>query len=893
MATFTVRTNNVPIDFDNLDLNWYWRNQTDAGLDQGSNYVFNGVTYTDTAYISARQGTDDGEIQVGGYNLTASSTGLTGGTITGFLEYENGALLYTIEGVSISARALQSALQSQSSGDDKALLQAAFSGNDTIRLSDAADRVYGFSGNDFIVGFGGNDYLDGGSGDDDLLGGNGDDIMIGGTGDDTFQVASTGDQVRENAGEGNDLVASLITYTLGANVEALQLLDAGGAINGTGNGLDNLLIGNTSVNVLSGLGGNDAFFANSSGDTFVGGTGNDTYNVNFTGITVVEAAGEGTDKVKAGISYTLTANVENLELTGTAAISGTGNDGANTITGNAGANVLTGLRGADVLLGLGGDDTLLPGSGSDRVDGGAGYDTVTYAEMTSGVIAQFGATPSVGDRLDNVEQVIGSQSADRFLGDGNANKILGKGGDDYIEGGAGKDTISGGAGDDTILAGAGDDNITDTGADSGGSDTIDLGDGGDSAALTLKTGDVLQIKGGAGYDTIAVTGLAGANGVVHVETDDDASEAFVGNGARVVLKVDNAVVVGGASDDTVVSTLGKTSVQTYTLGGGRDTIQLGGSGLGTAKVTVTDFTAGAGGDVFDLTYLISRMTGLAPLSNPFGDGHLRLVAQGTDTLVQMDRDGSAGDAYGFETVARFEDLFPAVLTADNFGGHAPLFSWVYYGTTAGETLTGTANDDTISGFGGNDTIRGLGGDDWLAGGDGDDRIDGDGGADRLSGGAGADTLHGDADADSLAGGSGADKLYGDSGADTLKGDSGNDRLRGGTGRDTLTGGTGADTFAFGALETGRTRDGADRITDFSHAEGDKIELSLIDANANVSGNQTFSFIGTGAFTKAGQVHLVQSGGYTYVEAETNGDGVADLVIRLSGTINLVAGDFVL
>ncbi|WP_225008575.1 beta strand repeat-containing protein [Novosphingobium percolationis] len=895
MAIFTVRTNNVPIDFDDLDLNWYWRNSTDSDLTNGDNFVYEGVTYQDTAYITAAQGGDNGEIYVGGYGLTSNGSGLTGGTITGLLEYGNGDLLYTIQGVSIAATSLQAALQSSSGVDDRALLERAFAGNDEIYTSDAADRVYGFAGNDYIVTNGGDDYLSGGAGNDELLGGNGIDTMVGGTGDDWYQITTSADVVTEASGEGNDRALTQVSYTLAANVEELFLLDVGGTIDGTGNELANLIVGNKSANVLRGLGGDDSFFANSAGDTFIGGTGNDTYNVNFTATTVVENTGEGTDLVKAGITYALTDNVENLELTGTSAIDATGNAGGNRITGNAAANTIAGLGGADVLIGLGGDDTFRPGTGDDSVDGGDGFDTVTYAGDATGSIAYFGSAASGADRLDNIEQVIGSNKGDAFYGNDSVNTILGKAGDDRIEGRGGDDVLSGGAGNDTILAGTGNDKVEDTGSDSGGSDDIDLGDGNDTAMLTLKTGNVLQVKGGKGYDTITVTGLAGANGLAHIETDDEASNPYVGNGAKVVLAVDNAVVIGGASQDTVVSTLVKGGVQTFTLGDGSDTIRLGGAGAGKAQVTVTDFAAGAGGDVFALDDLIARMTGLVPLSNPFGDGHLRLVAEGGDTLIQMDRDGYAGNTYDFETVARLEGLFPAVLTADNFGGYTPSYSWVYFGTAAGETLTGTEHDDTIIGFAGNDTIKGLAGNDTLDGGDGDDTILGDDGADVLKGGAGADILRAGASADTLNGGAGDDRLYGDGGTDRLIGDAGNDALRGGTGLDTLTGGTGADSFVYATGETGKTRATADRITDFSHAQADRIDLSLIDANtkAAATGNQAFAFIGTAAFTKAGQVHYVQNGGYTYVEAETNGDGVADLVIRLNGTLDLVAGDFVL
>ncbi|MFM9935095.1 MAG: calcium-binding protein, partial [Novosphingobium sp.] len=817
MAIFTVRASSAPINFDDLDLNWYWRNKTDVDLQKGVNYVFNGITYPDTAYISAAQGSETGEINIGGFGLTASATGLTGGTVTGLLEYSNGTLLYTIEKVSIGAAALQSALQTLSGADDRALLETAFSGNDEIYTAGGNDRVYGFAGNDFLDTGGGNDWLSGGTGDDDLDGGAGSDTMIGGTGDDWYYIDSAGDKVTEGSGEGKDRELSTVTLTLSANIEELRLLDNGGAIDGTGNELDNLMVGNKSVNVLSGMGGNDTFYANSAGDTFIGGAGDDTYFVNFTNTKISENAREGTDTVKSSITYVLSAEVENLELTETAAINGTGNDGANRITGNDAANVIAGGGGADVLMGKGGNDTFRTGAGDDSVVGGDGFDTVTYAGDATGSTAYFGFAPSGADRLDTIEQVIGSNSDDAFFGDDFVNTIFGKGGNDRIEGRGGDDILSGGAGNDTILGGAGKDKVEDTGADSGGSDDIDLGDGDDTATLTLKAGNLLNVKGGAGFDTITVSGKAGTLGKVRIETDDEASNPYLNNGSKLVLAVDNAEVIGGASPDTVISTLVAGGVQRFTLGDGPDTIRLGGAGAGKAQVTITDFAQGAGGDVFVLDDLIAQMTGLLPLANPFSDGHLRLVAEGADTLIQMDRDGSAGNAFQFGTVARLQGLFPAVLTPDNFGGYAASFSWIYYGTAKSETLNGTINNDTIVGLAGNDKIKGL------------------------------------------------------AGNDTIDGGNGNDTIRGGTGLDTMTGGTGADTFVFAGIETGRTRATADRITDFRHAQGDRIDLALIDANTALGGDQTFAFIGKAAFSAAGQLRFEQFSGNTYVQGDTNGD----------------------
>ena len=168
-----------------------------------------------------------------------------------------------------------------------------FDGNDDLYGLAGNDTIYGGNGNDWIFGgsgidtlngeigddllFGelGNDILNGGAGNDRLDGGIGVDTMAGGTGNDIYWVDNAMDVVTELAGAGVDLVNSTVTHTLAANVENLQLLDLGGAINGTGNGLANEMTGNAFDNVLSGLGGNDVLRGGFGNDTLQGGDGGD------------------------------------------------------------------------------------------------------------------------------------------------------------------------------------------------------------------------------------------------------------------------------------------------------------------------------------------------------------------------------------------------------------------------------------------------------------------------------------------------------------------------------------------------------------------------------------------------------------------------------------------
>jgi Ca2+-binding RTX toxin-like protein len=116
--------------------------------------------------------------------------------------------------------------------------------------------------------------------------------LIGGIGDDTYYVIDAGDVAIENANEGRDWVISRISHTLGANVEDLSLLNGAGAINGTGNGLDNWMTGNESANVLAGLDGDDRLLGYGGTDTLIGGAGADTftwYNAGWTGLTIATA----------------------------------------------------------------------------------------------------------------------------------------------------------------------------------------------------------------------------------------------------------------------------------------------------------------------------------------------------------------------------------------------------------------------------------------------------------------------------------------------------------------------------------------------------------------------------------------------------------------------------
>lgn len=179
--------------------------------------------------------------------------------------------------------------------------------------------------------------------------------------------------------------------------------------------------------------------------------------------------------------------------------------------------------------------------------------------------------------------------------------------------------------------------------------------------------------------------------------------------------------------------------------------------------------------------------------------------------------------------------------------------------------------DVLSGTDTSETLRGADIDSLIDGGRGNDTVYGNGGNDTLLGNVGNDTLRGGLGNDSLNGGTGHDILYGE------------------TGNDTLTGGGGADVFVFAS------RMNSDKITDFQTSSGDVIDISALDANTSIAGNQAFNFIGGSFLKDAGQlgVYVDYKYGKTYVQGDLNGDGKHDFNIRLDGVHNMTVDDFLL
>ncbi len=555
------------------------------------------------------------------------------------------------------------------------------------------DQINGAGGADTIEGGAGNDTLSGGAGNDSLDGGTGADAMTGGAGDDTYLVDSVLDTVTELSSEGVDTVRASIDYTLGANVEALQLTVPGHA--GVGNGLANTLTGTAGADSLDGAAG---------ADTMTGLGGDDSYVVDSAGDLVVEAAGGGTDTVTASVDYTLGDNVESLVLAGGAHL-GTGNGLANSLRGGAGADTLDGLGGADVMTGLGGDDTYRVDNALDQVveQAGQGADTV---------IASVDYTLAA-----NIETLTLTGAARHGTGNAIANTITGTTGDDTLDGGAGADLLTGGLGNDTyVIDNAGDVVVEVAG---GGVDTVVaavdyvLTEGAQVENLTL-TGGAHHATGNSGDN--ALTGGAGAD-VLDGGGGVDALTGGAGDDTYVIdTLTDTIVELAGGGVDTVMSSVN------YTLGAEVEDLVLTGSAhIGVGNTLDNVLTGGAGSDTLSGDLGNDTLDGGAGADNMTGGA-------GDDTY----RIDNAGDVVveaaggGFDTVIVSSDW----TLADNI--EAVQLSG------SGHTLTGNAANNTLTGDVGDDILDGGLGDDTEVGGAGNDRLVSGSGHDILAGGSGDD-----------------------------------------------------------------------------------------------------------------------------------------------------------
>lgn len=483
----------------------------------------------------------------------------------------------------------------------------------------------------------------GNASDNVLTGNSGTNTLTGGAGNDTY-VVGTGDSVVENASSGTDTVQSSVTWTLGSNLENLTLTGTG-AINSTGNTLNNVLTGNSAANVLNG---------GTGADTMAGGAGNDTYVVDNVGDVVTEVAGAGTDIVQSSVTYVLGSDIENLTLTGSAAINGTGNALNNTLTGNTGNNTLNGGAGADAMSGGTGNDTYVVDNASD---------TVTESASTGTDVVQSAVTFTLGANLENL--TLTGTAAINGTGNTLANTLVGNSGANVLNGGTGADSMSGGAGDDTYVRDNAGDAVTELANE--GTDTV-------QSAITYTVGSNVENLMLTGTGAINGTGNALDN-ILTGNSGTNVLTGGVGNDTYVVGTGDTVTEQASAGTDTVQSAI------TWTLGANLENLTLTGTGAinGTGN-TVNNvltgnsganlLTGGAGND----TYVVGT-----------GDSVVENAGAGTDTVQSV---------ITWTLGTNLENLMLIGTAAINGTGNA-----------SNNTLAGNSGNNVLTGLGGNDIYQ--------------------------------------------------------------------------------------------------------------------------------------------------------------------------------------------
>lgn len=218
---------------------------------------------------------------------------------------------------------------------------------------------------------------------------------------------------------------------------------------------------------------------------------------------------------------------------------------------------------------------------------------------------------------------------------------------------------------------------------------------------------------------------------------------------------------------------------------------------------------------------------------------------------------------------------------------------ILWGENGNDRIAGGGGRDALRGGNGNDVIIGGTDIDALYGGADNDRMYGGSYGDRMKGGIGNDRLFGGTGRDTMRGEDGADRLFGGHDSDALYGGNGNDLIEGGGGRDRAQGNGGQDTFIFSDLaDVDRGSSRRDIIGDFAN-DVDTLDLSNIDADATVGGNQAFDFIGRAGFTEAGQLRVQWSESRIVLQADVDGDGASDFEIELRNLASIQANDILL
>jgi Ca2+-binding RTX toxin-like protein len=784
---------------------------------------------------------------------------------------------------------------------------------DGLSGSAGADIMIGGRGNDSILGAGGADALRGGAGSDSLSGGAGADRIDGGNGSDSA------DYTASSAAVNVDLARNLQT---GGDAAGDRLSDIENII---GSALADSLTGNALANALFGMAGNDTLNGGAGADTLIGGAGNDSlnggtgtdsatfsgdreeysvsYGVNFLQLLLLSDSGE--IDVVSGVEFFQFAN---LTVTATTLMGGTPNP--RVFNGSTGPDYLVGTIGEDTLLGYAGNDTLDGAAGIDSMEGGDGAD-LYYLRNAGDLVVETNALATGGNDTvlayyggytlaANVENArIMFTPAGAIVGNAQNNVLYSGAGNNLLTGGLGQDTASylyassaitaslaiasaqatGGSGSDTFV---GIENLTGSAFNDSliGNDAVNILDGGAGTdAMTGGDGaDTYLVR--EATDSVNETNAAAAGGVdlVWSYLNTFTLGSNVENGRIMATGVAN--ITGNSLNNTLYAGVGNNIL---TAGTGVDTLSYAYMGAGVIANLGTG-TASGGSGVDSFTGF-ENLTGSNYNDNLTGDAGANILdgGLGVDTMVG----GDGNDTY---LIRNGGD----VANEDIVAGGTQDIALVYYG---GYTLTANVENGRIMAVLAAN-INGNGLNNLLIAGINNNAINGGAGTDAASYLFASAAVSASLTTGQATGGSGNDSfisienLTGSNFSDTLAGDGNANLLTGGTGADSLTGGAGADTFDYNSeAESGSTNITWDRIEDFQSGQGDKIDLSGIDASTAIAGNQAFQFLTSGAtfnsattFTAAQRLFFDTTAHVLY--GNTDADAAAEFAIELVGVASL-------
>ncbi|MGO1078620.1 beta strand repeat-containing protein [Inquilinus sp. CA228] len=643
---------------------------------------------------------------------------------------------------------------------------------------------------------------------------------------------------------------------------------------------NDLIYGDDGNDSISGGSGDDILYGGQGADVLTGGVGYDIFRFEaaseVTGLAESFDGGADHDRLDFGsafgvinLSLATIVNIEELN------VSGAGN---NTVTLTAtqlgGFSTITAGFGQDVLVLSAAGTADLTGAlivNIDEIRGSAGNDVITLTSVVNGQTVNGAAGNDV---------ISGGNGADVVNGGDGTDTIWGSIGNDVIYGGQGADIVNGGVGYDIFrfgslteisglaesLDGGVDDDRLDfaTGNLSGAVnlslatltsiEELNLAGSGNTVTLTAaQLGAFSTIASGFGPDILilSASGTADLTGASIVNIDEIRGSA--GNDVITLTTVAAGQTVNGIAGNDVIA--GSSGADVINGGDGTDTIWgsigndivYGGQGADTLN-------GGVGYDIFRFGSL-SEISGLAEkLDGGVDDDRLDFAAGNLSGSVNLSLATLTSiDALDFAGSGNTVTLTAAQLGAFSsfVAGFASDILVLSAAGTADLTGASIVNIDEIRGSAGNDVIT-------LAGVATGQTVNGSGGNDTIIGGAGADVLDG------------------------------------GAGKDLLTGGGGADRFVVSVIGDSPATANRDVITGISHVEGDRIDLSRIDASTAVVGDQAFTFIGAGLYTGvAGQLRYSQTGSITVVAGDVNGDMVSDFHVEISAALALGAIDFVL